>query len=265
MSESRHTQTRLQHIENWDTEFEIVAGHVRRTASEEQTLNILEAGCGCAWDLDLQDVPYKLTGVDVDEDALRIRTEQRKDLDVAVVGDLRTVELAESHYDVIYNSYVLEHIPDAERVLDNFWRWLKPGGLLVLRVPDRNSVYGFLTRITPLWVHILYKRFVVGFREAGQPGVGPFPTVYDRVVSRGGIRRWCRRRGLAVRAEYGSNYYVNEVGVFSFPIRALVRLLHVCSFGRLAYDHSNLTYVLQKPPAAASQHGAPLRSEGVCC
>ena len=72
---------------------------------------------------------------------------------------------------------------------------------------------------------------------------------------RDGIRRFCRRRALAVRAEYASNYYLDEAGAFSLPIRALVRLIHVLSLGRLARDHNNLTYVIEKPREAPPQPG----------
>jgi SAM-dependent methyltransferase len=192
-------------------------------------------------------VHYTLTGVDIDEDALNIRKNERRDLDEAIVGDLRSVELEDDKYDVIYDSYVLEHIRDAERVLDNLLRWLRPGGILILRIPNRDSVYGFITRITPLWVHVLFKKYLLGFRDAGKPGLGPFPTVYDKVVSRDGIHRWCDRRAATIQAEYGSNYYLDEVGALSIPVRALVTLIHIISLGRLASDHNNLTFVIEKP------------------
>jgi len=232
-------------------ETEILAGHIRRKARPDRPLSILEAGCGNSWDLDLTGVPYTLTGLDVDADGLELRKTERRDLDEAIVGDLRTVLLDENQYDVIYNSFVLEHVEDARRVLDNFLRWVKPGGLILLRLPDRYSVYGFLTRITPFWVHVLYKRYIQGDRNAGRPGFGPFPTVHDEIVSRPGIRDWCAAQRLTIRAEYGSNDFLNAIGPFALPARVLLRVMHLLSFGRLAADHTNLTYVIEKPEAAA--------------
>ena len=231
-------------------ETEILVEHIRQKASPHRTLNILEAGCGNSWDLDLTGVPYVLTGVDVDADGLSLRMTERRDLDEAVAGDLRTVTLEENKYDVIYNSFVLEHIEDARRVLDNFLRWVKPGGLIMLRLPDRYSVYGFLTRITPFWVHVLYKRCSVGDKNAGRPGFGPFPTVHDEIVSRAGIRDWCAAQGLTIKAEYGSNDFLNAIGIFALPARALLRVMDLLSLGRLTADHTNLTYVIEKPELA---------------
>ncbi len=71
-------------------------------------IRILEAGCGSKWLLDLTVVEYTLTGVDVYERDLEIRKNKTKDLDEAIVGDLRTVALDADAFDVIYNSFVLE-------------------------------------------------------------------------------------------------------------------------------------------------------------
>jgi 2-polyprenyl-3-methyl-5-hydroxy-6-metoxy-1,4-benzoquinol methylase len=75
-------------------------------------LEILEAGCGRRWPHELK-MQYRLTGVDTDAEALKARVEQRKDLDVAILGDIRTVDLPESSYDVVYCGWVLEHISGA--------------------------------------------------------------------------------------------------------------------------------------------------------
>ena len=44
----------------------------------------------------LENVPLHITGVDTDEEAMHIRRERNGDLDVEIVGDLRTVELPSS-------------------------------------------------------------------------------------------------------------------------------------------------------------------------
>ncbi|MGH8167190.1 MAG: class I SAM-dependent methyltransferase [Woeseiaceae bacterium] len=142
-----------------------------------KNLNILEAGCGRRW-------PFKkgshtITDIDMDQHALDFRRDQQNDLDVAVLGDLRELELPTASFDVIYSAFVLEHVDGAEKVLDNFVSWLKPGGLLMLTFPDRDGVYGFFTRITPFWFHVLYKKYVEGIKNAGKPGFVPYETFHD--------------------------------------------------------------------------------------
>ncbi len=233
-------------------ELQLLAKYVASLGALRGELSILEAGCGNSWQLDLQGVPYVLTGIDVCEDALAIRRNKLGDLDRIIVGDIRTANLEADQYDVIYNSFVLEHLDQVERVLDNFERWVRPGGLLILRIPDRESVYGFLAQRTPFWFHVFYKRYIAGIKTAGKPGYDPFPTVYEPIVSRQGIRRWCVERGLTVREEIAWNYNVGRSGVASVLIRGTIKGIGVLSGGRLAASHVNLSYVIEKPAAPVS-------------
>ncbi len=233
-------------------ESQMLVRHIQAKGALRGTLSILEAGCGNSWQLELRGVRFVLTGVDLNEDALHLRKCHKRDLQEAILGDLRTVSLEANKYDVIYNSFVLEHVQDAERVLDNFHRWLSPGGILILRIPDRQSVYGLLSRVTPFWFHVFYKRYIGGIKTAGKPGFDPFPTFYDEVVSREGIRRWCASKGLAIREEVGWNYAVGRPGLVSFVIGGVFKALSLLSLGRLAADHVNLTYVIEKPVTEAT-------------
>ena len=247
MSKDNALSQKLLLHKSYQDEADMFVRSIRQSASPGQSLNILEAGCGNTWELDLSGINYELTGVDLDQAALKIRAEEKGDLDHVVLGDLRTVELEKNHYDVIYNSFVLEHVKGAECVIDNFWRWLRPGGLLLLRIPNRDSVHGFLTRITPFWFHVLFKKYVEGVENAGKPGFDPYPVYYDKVVSRKGIHLWCRDHGAVIEEEYGSRFYFDNLKRLAFPIRTLMRTIRFLSLGRLACDHNNLAYVIRKP------------------
>ena len=251
MMSSCKTQTNLPLIATPEEESELLANAIKKLARSDSPLEILEAGCGNAWLLDLGDLSYRLTGLDLDADALRIRQTERKDLHEAIIGDLHTVDLKGRQYDVIFNSFVLEHVTEAEKILDNFYEWLRPGGILILKLPDRESVYGFITRTTPHWVHVMYKKYVEGVKNAGKPGYTPYRTIYEKVVSRTGIREWAAKRGLAVSEEFGANYFVDGLGLLTLPIKTIIRSVNILSRGDLAADHTNLTYVLIKPEKAA--------------
>ena len=202
-------------------------------------LKILEAGCGRRWKFELPQGSYTLVGVDLDRDALEARKNHQNDLHEVFVGDLRDISLDPGSYDIIYSSYVLEHIGDAERVLDNFLMWLKPGGLLILYVPDPGSVYGFLSKHTPHWLHVCFYRYLLGRANAGKPGNAPYPTVYDDVVSREGIREFASNHDLDVREECGYYKPPGAAGV-------LMTVFAWLSLGRLAGSHCDLLYILQK-------------------
>ena len=232
---NRSQETRL--IEDF-----IVQGNI----ADCSPLNILEAGCGRRWPLDLNDIQYKLTGVDLDRDALNFRKSKFNDLDETVIGDLRNIEFDDDTYDVIYNSFVLEHIDNAEHVMEKFYKWLKPGGILILKIPDRNSVYGFVTRLTPHWVHVYYKKYIRGFSNAGKPGFGPYPTFHNPIVSRSGIHNFCANHNFEIKAEYGLNFYINGKGFVPILTKLFVVSLSLLSLGNLVWKYNNLTYILEK-------------------
>jgi len=215
---------------------------IRELGQRRQPLRILEAGCGRRWPLDLENIRFSLTGVDIDERGIEARRRLAGDLDAVVLGDLRTVELPAGSFDVIYSSYVLEHVDGAERVLDNFARWLASDGLLLIVVPDRDTVWGFVARMTPFWFHVAFQRYVQGYPEAGKPGQPPFPTRYDEVVSRRGLHAWCARKGFEVVHEHAQPFEPNRLGSV---IRVITRLIALASFGRLDAGYNDLTVVLR--------------------
>lgn len=220
---------------------------IAELAAERGPIEIIEAGCGRAWSLSLDGVEYRLTGIDADADALRARREQVGDLDEAIAGDLRTIALAPATYDVAYCAFVLEHIHGARDVLDRLVEALRPGGLLIVRIPDRDSVWGFVTRKTPFRLHVLYRRWFAGDKQAGTPGHAPYPTAYDKVVSHRGMNAYCAEHGLEVLDEYSSNFYLQDIGRLRYVVGPLVRLIGALSLGRIKSGHNNLNFVIRKP------------------
>ncbi|MEC4749580.1 class I SAM-dependent methyltransferase [Methylomicrobium sp. Wu6] len=236
-------------LDNWHEEKAVMAAHIREVSGGEIPLQILEAGCGTSWGLDLKDIPYILSGIDLDQHALDLRQNQEKDLDIGIYGDLRTVMLEEGKYDVIFNSYVLEHVSGAEDVLINFVRWLKPGGILVLVIPNRDSVWGFMTRMTPFWFHVFFRKFITGDRDAGKPGYAPYPTFYDKVVSRKGVYAFCKKHRLSIQAEYsvGHGRRNKSWGVHALLV-SFIWMIHFASLKTLSAKHANLIYIIKKSP-----------------
>ncbi|HLS82191.1 MAG TPA: class I SAM-dependent methyltransferase [Steroidobacter sp.] len=255
----------LQLSTNYRQSVPLIEQRIRRMSEERGALRILEAGCGAKWPLDLRGTEYILTALDVDLAALEMRKTTLREVDEIMVGDLRDAGLfAASSFDVIYNSFVLEHVAGAECVLDNFRRWLTPGGLLVLRIPDRDSVYGFLARVTPFRLHVAYKKHVQGMKNAGKPGYDPYPTHYDAVVSRRGVHAYCRKHDCTIRHEAGFAGYLPSTPLIGAFSRVLVRSIAALSLGRLDWRHNNLTFLIEKQPASsavtASASGAGVKT-----
>ncbi len=212
-------------------------------------LIILEAGCGREWPLDLADIRYKIVGVDLDEEALKSRVNDKKDLDEAIVADLQDFDIGNRKVDVIYCSFVLEHVENAELMIENFNNMLKPGGLLILILPDRNTVFGFITRITPFWCHVIYKKYIRGFKNAGRPGFAPYPTYYNKIVSRDGIHSFCKSHDFVINEEYGYCGYLRKKNIKTKLVRIFAILMNIISIGKLPWHYNNIIYILKKTEA----------------
>jgi SAM-dependent methyltransferase len=238
---------KLQYVESWAADVDLLVRNIKQQAQAQGHLKILEAGCGRRWSLNLDGVAYTLTGIDLDPAALKIRMEELRDLHDGILGDLCTPGLIpRDTYDVVYSSYVLEHIPEAEIALENMVQGLKRGGILILRIPDPDGVWGWTAEHTPLSVHVAYYKFVLKYANAGKPGFGPYPTCYAKVVSRQGLRDFCERHNCTIVEERGHNYYLRARNLATLATRIYAQALSFLSLGSLAWRHNNLTYVIRK-------------------
>lgn len=233
----------LAMLDGYHHEDALLESHVKVLFDGKSELSILEAGCGPSWPLSLHGIRFKLTGVDLDRHALERRKNITKDLDESIVADLRRVDFGHRKFDVIYNAFVLEHVENASLVLENFSRWLRPGGILILKLPDRDAVFGFLTRMTPFWFHVLYHKYALRRQHAGEAGFGPYPTHYDQIVSRRGIREFCEANQFVLSEERGLCTYLMEKRRL---VTAIAWIASALSLGSLPWRHNNLTYVLTK-------------------
>lgn len=238
-------------IEDSKQEHEIIERLIRKKASNSEPIHILEAGCGRRWPFRLEGIQYNLTCVDMDKDALEVRENTLSDLHETIEGDLCSIDLGADRYDVIYSSFVLEHIKRADLVMKNFVRWAKPNGIIIIKVPDANSVGGYITRITPHWFHIFYYRFILGNKDAGTPGYGPYPTYYHSIISRSGMRDFCndRNNNIVLDVEYRSGFFRPGRGAMKILIHIIERVINIISLGSLSIKHSRLLYILRKKNA----------------
>ena len=236
-----------RYIDDWDRLHHELDSVIRDALSDRKHLDVLEAGCGTRWPLKLRGHTLRIVGVDADADALEYRQNHEGDLDQSIHGDLTSVRLPDDSFDLVYCSYVLEHVDGAQAVLDNFLDWLRPGGLMVLKIPDRDSVFGFTTRITPFYLHVLYKRYVMGNPNAGKKGHDPFPTFYDKVVSKTGLTQFCDDNQLLPLAMYRTDFFPKHLVRTRLLVRLFSKVMQSLSFGKLAGGHSGLAVILQKP------------------
>jgi SAM-dependent methyltransferase len=205
-------------------------------------LDILIAGCGRGGVLDVGRYDPRITGVDEDLPPLRAHTAAREDLEASHLGDLRLLPILPRSFDVVYVSFLLERIHHAELVLDRLVAGLRPGGLLLLKMRDRKSAYGYCDRATQEWLRRALWRSLT---PAGS--VGPLPAVYEPLVSREGIQAYCLMRGLMIAEDYSAVSGPARRGPHAGLVGMVCRTVAALSRGRLNGVEDEITMVIRRP------------------
>jgi SAM-dependent methyltransferase len=210
-----------------------------------QSLTVLQAGAATAGS-DPDVATLRAAGghvavslIDDDSLATRAAVRARPELASCALGDLRITPLPPRSFDIVHCALLLERISHAELVLDRFVEALKPGGLLLLSTGDRDCAAGFLDRVLPRSLRAMIWR-----RQ--RPGeLGPYPAVYEHLVSGRGIQSYALRRGLVI----GPRQALNLRAAQRRPPGLLLagRLVARLSGGRLTSAHDELRYVIRKP------------------
>ncbi len=170
--------------------------------------HLLDFGCGNgAQTLLLAPAFEKTTGVDINEEFLSgfhqsIKTYPHPERVQAVATGGRPVDLPAASVDVATSFTVLEHVPDEMAVLNDLHRLLKPGGRLILTVPNRWWIFETHGADLPLlpWNRV--------------PFVSWWPTaLHDR---------WARariyRRADIVRLVEAAGFHVDDVLQLKAPM-----------------------------------------------
>jgi len=212
-----------------------LAGIVEKAAARQPDgFSILEAGCGRLrhWAYPSQ---ARISGVDISSRQL----ERNDFLDDKFLGDVQTWE-TDRQWDVVVSVYVLEHVDDPRRALANMVEWTKPGGLLVLAVPNALSLKGLVTKMTPFGFHGWFYRNIYRRPHA------IFPTVMDFSITPANLRKQLADHEVVL--EHFSEEAFNPP--FSWIYRVLLGVLRLVSLGQWKPGNSNYLLVVQKPDGA---------------
>ena len=151
--------------------------------------NLLDAGCGTGIETaNLRRLAPGLNihGVDISSIALAdAASRQGASAAVLYQAALERLPFADSVFDYISSHEVIEHIEDPAAVLREFWRVLKPGGIVAIATPNGAS----------WWLEHLRQR---GKRALGWRGA---PVGEDHTRPPSFWRREFRRAGFAVERE----------------------------------------------------------------
>jgi SAM-dependent methyltransferase len=219
----------------------IIAG-----AAPGRGATVLEAGCG--WLPPEVPWPSGVHVVGIDSSAAQL--ERNASIDDKLLGDISTHRF-DRQFDVVRCWDVLEHLPRPQAALANLAHAVRPGGLLVVKVPNLLSVKGLLTKLTPYRFHVWVYRRVYGYAHAGVDDQGPFPTYMRRSVTERGLRAFARHAGLSVVdvALYESEHQARvrtRLRLGGLAGRVLDRTIRLLTLGRLSFTDTELLVVMRK-------------------
>lgn len=85
---------------------------------------------------------FRLTGLDICN-----KVSYKIDYDDVIIDDAENSYLfPENRFDVILSVCFLHHFPDVDKMMDNFSRWLKPNGYLIVYEPNGDNLINKLSK-----------------------------------------------------------------------------------------------------------------------
>jgi len=80
----------------------------------------------------------EVVGVDIDDGAVEWAQDNRSADNIEFrVGDSMELPFADCEFDIVTCTHIYEHVPDAQRMLDEIFRVLRPGGLCYFAAENR--------------------------------------------------------------------------------------------------------------------------------
>lgn len=132
---------------------------------------ILEIGCSYGLRLlELKNQGYEVKGIELSEESVGFALEKGLDVECASV---ETCSFPENSFDVIIMSMVLEHLRNPVSELSQIYKWIKPGGELLISVP---CVDGFEFKRYMEYCYVIHPPYhifiptIKGLRTLLEPG-----------------------------------------------------------------------------------------------
>ncbi len=151
--------------------------------SEVKNKQLLDAGCGTGWfSQEATNLGAKVTSMDLSESLLNI-VKTKCDSNCKV-GSILDIPFPDQSFDYVLNTEVIEHTTNPYQAFCELTRVLKPGGVLVLTVPNRVWKFSVIT------ANLLRLRPYRGL---------------ENWVGYNQIRNWAQECNLSIEQHFGFN------------------------------------------------------------
>lgn len=133
---SEYYDTYISHGIKTDTEKQLWMKTFAECLPKEEHLNILDVGCGTgAMSLILAESGHEVTGLDLSEGMMNVGRKKAAEQNLSVefiTGDAEYPPFEDETFDVVVNRHLLWTLMHPDTAVSNWYRVLKPGGMLIL-------------------------------------------------------------------------------------------------------------------------------------
>lgn len=115
----------------------IIQKHIRKYARNK---NFCDVGCEHAYFTTYaRNYTDKVTGIDIDPELIRQNQEKHKNITFKQ-SSILNINAKDEEYETVLCACCLEHIKDANKAMTELVRITKPGGILIINVPNEKVV-----------------------------------------------------------------------------------------------------------------------------
>jgi SAM-dependent methyltransferase len=211
-----------------------------------QPFKVLEIGCGSCSHIEIPQNSY-IVGIDISQKQL----DRNEILNEKILADAETYDFPESEFDLIVCWWILEHLSQPEKVLDNCRKALKKDGIMVLAIPNVMSLKGLITKYTPHVFHVWFYRYIFGEKLAGVDDRLPFKTFLRFSISPESVNQFALKNNLSVeRLHTYENPRQTKLRARHWLIdtawKMMAPVIKAVSFGKIDAELTDFIIVMKK-------------------
>ena len=135
-----------------------ITKHALKKWGPQNSIKILDAGCGTGWHTKLLSKDYNIIGLDRSAHMIN-QAKKINNADVLKLGNMKdsTIFNRNSFTHILCLYYTIYYIDNLNKLFSNFRKWLVPRGMIVLHVVDRNNFDPLLNASSPFPLFSLQK------------------------------------------------------------------------------------------------------------
>jgi SAM-dependent methyltransferase len=140
---------KLAGVEDQMWYFLALHGHIERAlvrAGDNRPAAILDAGCGTGGlirRLAPRHPAWRWTGIDLEPVACELARNRAGDVAKILHGSVTALPFPDAQFDAVVSADVLYHVDDDAAALREFFRVLRPGGVVVMNVPAYRWLWSY--------------------------------------------------------------------------------------------------------------------------